>query len=69
MPKGLSEKSRRTMKHPEQAHNPKVAGSNPAPATNKNKELVKGWRRAALFAVREPVSPANPGTSTQNRPV
>src|SRR5438552_16282547 len=27
------------------AHNPKVAGSNPAPATNQVAELDRGWRR------------------------
>ena len=35
------------------AHNPKVAGSNPAPATKKNKEI---WRRKAQTSLAYPAN-------------
>src|SRR2546422_7006035 len=35
------------------AHNPKVVGSNPTPATNRSKELDRGWLRPPPSTLRE----------------
>src|SRR3989442_13668199 len=34
-------------------HNPKVVGSNPTPATNRSKELDRGWLRPPPSTLRE----------------